>query len=231
MLCPCCGRTTVDLRQGCECGAVAVAEPQTDEIASIPRIGRPMAGLFLAVLGIGCLLTKWMFVPAVLGAWFSYTGLRRIRADRERFGGHRMALAGATLSTVIVVIMLGVFAFKISWWLEGERDAQLAATRSRMMELAIALDGYKKKHQTLPSQLNDLRSEGLLSGPAADYWEKSLTYKPTGQIASASTTTVPTFTQYQLTSSGPDGMPGTADDIILNDSVFMPATAEIASAK
>ncbi len=231
MLCPCCGRTTVDLRQGCECGAVAVAEPQTDEIASIPRIGRPMAGLSLALLGVGCLLTKWMFVPAVIGAYCSYSALRRIRADRERFGGRRMALAGAVLSSFVVVVMLGVFAFKISWWLEGERDAQQAATRARMMELAIALDGYKKKHQTLPSQLNDLRSEGLLSGPAADYWEKSLAYKPTGQIASASTATVPMFTQYQLASAGPDGAFNTADDILLNDSVFMSSTTETASAR
>lgn len=231
MLCPCCGRTTVDLRQGCECGAVAVAEPQTDEIALIPRIGRPMTGLFLALLGVGCLLTKWMFIPAVLGVYFSFTGLRRIRADRERFGGRRMALAGAVLSSFVVVIMLGVFAFKISWWLEGERDAEQAATRSRMMELAIALDSYKKKHRTLPSQLNDLRSEGLLSGPAADYWEKSLTYKPTGQIASASTSTVPLFTQYRLASAGPDGTFGTADDIVLNDSVFMSETVETASVR
>jgi Domain of unknown function (DUF4190) len=230
MLCPCCGRTAEDLRQGCECGARAVADPQTDEIFAIPRVGRPLAGLSLALLGLGCVLTKWMFIPAAAAAYFSYTALRQIRSDRERFGGHRMAMAGAALSTVVVVLMIGVFGLKISWWIDGEHEARQAATRSRMMELAIALDSYKKKHQTLPSQLNDLRSEGLLSGAAADYWEKTLTYKPTGQIASTATT-VPTFTQYRLTSAGPDGAFGTADDIVLNDSVFTSSTTETASAR
>lgn len=223
MLCPCCGRETQDLRRGCPCGARAVAEPQTDEIAALPRIGRAMTGLACAVVGLGSFLTPWLVPVALLGAYAGWTAYRRARREPARFGGLRCARAGVVLSGLTLPGLLLFGVHHAHQWYVGRRESARAASRARMLELSLAIQTYRKQHQALPSpQLTELRAAGLTSGPVTDEWGKALRYRPTGELAAANPAAAPMLTQYSIVSAGEDGEFGTADDLVLQDGVFVP---------
>jgi hypothetical protein len=231
MLCPCCGRPAGDLRRGCACGAQAVGEPDTTPIAPVRRMGPAMFAFGCSALALGCFVTKLLLPVLALGLFLSFRACRQIRADRVQFGGARLAVGGAVVSAAVAVTLGVSGSVKAVRWYEGLAEGERAATRARMMELAIAFHEYKRVHGAFPGQLDELRAEGLLSGPTVDFWGKALSYRPTGQIAAVevtgrrATTVVasgPALTQYQLTSAGADGILGTKDDIVLSDNVFAP---------
>ncbi len=224
MLCPCCGRKNEDLQRGCACGACAVAAPQTDAIVELPRIGRAAWGLVGVIAGLGSFLTPWLVAPALLGAWASVSAYRRARRDPARFGGLGFARAGVALASLLLPGLLAFGVYHAQRWQAGRQESARAASRARMLELALAIQAYQRERRALPSpQLTELRAAGLSAGPIADSWGKSLRYRPTGELAAANPAAAPLLTQYSIVSAGEDGEFGTADDLVLRDGVFVPA--------
>lgn len=82
------------------------------------------------------------------------------------------------------------------------------ARRTEMMAsfqtLAQALEGYAVDHGSYPDRLADLPDVASGRLPAADPWENPLRYR-----AAAG--------GYEILCDGPDGQPGTEDDITLRD--------------
>ncbi|MCS7081051.1 MAG: hypothetical protein NZ585_13505 [Chloracidobacterium sp.] len=223
MLCPCCGREQQDLRQGCLCGARAVAAPQTDAIVELPRVGWAVTGLVCAVVGLGGFLTPWLLPLAGLGAYAGWTAYRRAQREPAQFGGLRLARVAVILSGLTLPGLLLFGAYRAHAWYVGRQESARAISRARMLELALAIQAYRRQRHALPSpQLDELRTAGLLSGPVNDKWGKALRYQPTGELAAANPSATPVLTQYRIVSAGEDGEFGTADDLILQDGVFIP---------
>ncbi len=225
MLCPSCGNLVEsEVFQSCACGARSVGMPDTTPIATIPQLGGAMIGLTLALSGAACFFSKWFVLLSIFGMIISYKALRNARRNPELFGGWRMAWTGFGISTLTVGLILTLLGFHLPRWIENRRIQQLAATEARMLEVSLALELYRQKHNSLPEQLSDLRREGLLTTATVDYWEGSIRYIPTGQLASStvgkSQNSVPVFNQYRLVSAGADGRLNSADDIVLDNHVF-----------
>ncbi|MFQ3581537.1 MAG: hypothetical protein SNJ67_11805 [Chloracidobacterium sp.] len=224
MVCPCCGRKHQDLQRGCICGARSVAAPQTDEIVELPRLGRALTGLACAIAGLGSFLTPWLLAPALLGAYASVTAYKRARREPSRFGGLPFARAGVVLSSLVLPGLLLFGSYHAREWYIGQQESARAASRARMLELALAIQAYQKQYRALPSpQLDELRATGLANGLITDQWGKSLRYRPTGELAATNPLTAPLLTQYSIISAGEDGEFGTADDLVLRDGVFVSA--------
>lgn len=222
MLCPCCGRKHQDLRQGCACGARAIAAPQTDEIVTLPRVGQAVFGLACAILGVGSFVTPWLIAPALLGAYVSIVASQQARREPMCFGGLRLAQAGVVLSSLVLPSLLLVGSYRIERWYADQKERARAASRARMLELALAIQAYQKQHQALPSpQLQELQAAGLAPNPVTDEWGKRLRYQPTGELAAMNPLAAPLLTQYSITSAGEDGEFGTADDLVLRNGVFV----------
>ncbi|QUV78536.1 hypothetical protein [Chloracidobacterium thermophilum] len=150
MVCPCCGRKHQDLQAGCVCGARAIAAPQTDEIVALPRVGEAVCGLACAILGLGSFFTPWLIVPALLGAYVSLRASRRARREPAHFGGLRWAQAGVVLSSLVLPALLVYGGYRAARWYADEQERARAASRARMLELALAIQAYQKQRGHCP---------------------------------------------------------------------------------
>ncbi len=224
-MCPCCGNSFPQ-SDACACGARRVGSPQTDPVATVPRLGPAMFALTLGLAGGLCYFSKFFVGVAVLGLYVSLKALRAIQRDGANFGGLRMARAGAAISALTILTVGTLVGFDIPKWLWARQERQAAISRVRMYEMELAVREYQRRHGSLPADLEDLRREGLFGGSTRDFWGKSIRYEPTGKLAATSVGTggraaVPVFSTYRLVSAGPDGVLNTKDDLVFVNNLFV----------
>jgi hypothetical protein len=243
-VCPNCGQDVDRLQEVCRCGARWMG-PRSAPDAPLPRLGAAltaMAMILLVFMGEGVLVLRdvalsdfiWtealvrallhrslVFVPACLVALaVALRGLRAARRDPQRYGGQGLARTAAALALGAIALHATVFVTEIPRLQENRRIKRVAATRANLYHLARAIEAYKHQYGTYPRRLIDLQEMDPGFKPVVDYWGREFVYQTTSSMVAA-TSGPPPFQNYQLISKGPDGLLGTADDIVLQDDILV----------
>ncbi len=157
--------------------------------------------------------------------WIARRASRLARSNPSQFGGLNLAKLSLALSAGLLVIFSTVAITSIPDVIERGRARRMAATRAMMYELhQQALQKYYKEYGSYPQDLTDLSRVNADSAPQTDYWQRSFIYLPVGVIASRGSAI--SFSNYKLVSPGPDGKPGTEDDITMVDGVIVNSQSE-----
>ena len=111
--------------------------------------------------------------------------------------------------------------------IERGREQQAAATRAEMYRLSSRMIAYRARFGAYPSRVSDLErlEDGVPVIAARDAWDHRLVYAAfTTGIASRGR--VPTLSaNFELRSPGADGVPNTADDIVMRDGQIVDAAS------
>jgi hypothetical protein len=196
-------------------------------------VGSAVASVVLAGLSILSLWFRPMLALAVLAVWAAVRGLRAERANPARFGGGRMARTGLALAIAALVGVGGWWVAGIPRAIERGREQQAAATRAEMYRVSSRMIAYRARFGAYPSRVSDLErlEDGVPVVAARDGWDHRLVYAAfTTGIASRGR--VPTLNaNFELRSPGADGVPNTADDIVMRDGQIVDAaTTDLAPA-
>ena len=159
----------------------------------------------------------------LLGARAAWRAIKLAKTLPAQFGGLRTAQISLALSALLFVTFSAAGLSGIPEAIQRGRTRHAAASRALMYEHAQALKQYYYEFGTFPTEAADLARLGLSNVPRADYWEQEFKYAPFGTVASARGTTAGalSFSNFTLTSAGPDGEFGTADDIVMIDGVVV----------
>lgn len=248
--CPNCGQNVANDQRVCSCGARWVGPPLAASENPLPRLGVPLTALGVVILSLvveGMLVARevylseyiWtealaralvnqskLFVPACgIALAVAVWGVRAARRNPQRYGGRRLGRMAAALALGVIVLHTAVFTTQIPRLLENGRIKRLAATRANLYHLARAIEAYKEQYGTYPRRLLDLQEMDPNFKPVVDSWGREFVYQTTASVI-AGTVGPPPFQNYQLISKGPDGILGTADDIVLQDDILVsPAAA------
>src|SRR5438105_3203151 len=103
MVCPCCGGEMAADGLSCSCGARVIGLPLTEPEYVVPKVGRSIFAMTLAVLSIAAFIWKWLLLLALAGIWLARNSIKKIKADPRHFGGRRTALAALTFSSLVLV--------------------------------------------------------------------------------------------------------------------------------
>lgn len=132
----------------------------------------------------------------------------RTTCDPRRF--RRKTRAGFTLVEILLVVaILGVLAGVMVFSTKGRMNqAQIGACRTSIQAICTAIDAYEVDNGVIPGSLQSLLTKGsemnwqgpYLKQPAIDPWGNPFTL--TSDAAG-----------YKVSSGGPDGQIGSADDI------------------
>lgn len=117
--------------------------------------------------------------------------------------------AGFTLiELILVTVIIGILAGMVAVNYGGyTRKAQINAAKGDIMSYSQAVDLYALEHNdTYPKTLEDLVSgeRKYVKEIKLDPWKNPYVYKPGTDAAKA---------DYEIFSCGPDGAPGTEDDV------------------
>jgi hypothetical protein len=228
MVCPCCGGD-MDLEAGCcECGARFVGEPLLESPSPRPALGTAFGTLALALLSVLSVWKASLLALAPIAAVLGVRAINAARRDPARFGGHRTAVAGLALASVVGVGISARLLMGVPRMLRERDEANAAATRARMHHLAGDLQRYRARYGAFPVRLSDLaKLEGEPGTPEShDSWEQKISYVGyTGDLA-ATGRPAAFNTEYELRSPGPDGVQNTADDVIMRTGIVVDATED-----
>ncbi|MEI8121467.1 MAG: type II secretion system major pseudopilin GspG [bacterium] len=134
------------------------------------------------------------------------TSILMLKSDRNK------SRAGFTLVEILLVVaILGILAGVAVVSLKGRtKTASIAATRTSIQAIGTAIDTYEVDNGVYPGSLQSLLTKGSennWNGPymkdgrmPKDAWGNEFIYSLQGDV-------------YKLTSAGPDGQSGSADDI------------------
>jgi hypothetical protein len=247
MLCPCCGGEMPLGASSCSCGARIVGDPLPESPFKVARLGPVMTAVATTiVIAASCRISLWLALGALPAAWLAWRALKLAKADPERYGGYRVARA--TLAIILVVgCSLGTCEIsRIPRYLDNRRAVKTAATQAVILHVAGVLEDYKQKNGSLPANKEALMK---IIGDAmpVDYWQQPILYRSYDESA-AVFGDIPRiegagagsggnsemdgdspvgddspgieFHSFELRSPGPDGILGTADDIVMLDGVF-----------
>jgi hypothetical protein len=160
---------------------------------------------------------------SLLGVWLARRARRLAEVAPLRFGGRRLATASLALSALLCVAFGAAGLSSIPRAVESSRARRAAEVRAEFYRIHNdALARYYKKYGNYPQELSDLRPFLKDGVPQTDYWGNPISYVPTGLIASKDSASV--FSNYHLTSAGPDGELGTPDDIRMVDGMIVGKT-------
>lgn len=161
---------------------------------------------------------------SLIGMRLARRALQLAQQDAARFGGLRLARVSMVLSTFLFLSFSAAAISSIPRTIERGRAERIATTKAALYHLHNALAQYYYDHGTNPSNFEELSSESKETLPKSDYWEHDITYTPNSVIATKGAAVQ--FSDYVLRSAGPDGIMGTADDIVMQNGVIVTATAE-----
>ena len=189
---------------------------------------------------------KWIMIPLTLLVLFGSRKLyRSMLTEPSRFCGQRYARNGYLASAIVPLLVLILIGITVPERLRHRQDSIAAGLNANIFRIDRALNEYREKFDTLPSDLNDLRrlpdADGSLAAAlknidVSGYTVNSEvaavpTKKPRplrgGVIRNASMTLAPedtlgggiSFTNYGLRLPGADKLLNTEDDLIVIDGV------------
>lgn len=222
MLCPCCGNEIDREVRECTCGARFVGEPLNEKPVKIKSYGAIMntIGLLAFVVVTALTFTKFLAFGAILVVWSAWRAMKLAKGDPEKYGGYRVATATLMVTLIAGISVAGYTVAYIPKFLKNREIRREAATKAEMLHYyGNVLEEYKRKYGSYPPNAQEAAKVANDAVPA-DYWNHNVTYVPrTGQVANASGPSI-SFSNFDLRSKGPDGIPDTADDIILRDGIF-----------
>jgi hypothetical protein len=208
----------------CACGARLVGPPLLEPASPRPALGAAFGAVALALVS---LLSLWKATLLALSPVAIVLGARAVRAarrDPSRFGGRRTAWAGLALASLVAAGVGGRMLAGIPRALRDREEARAAATRAQMFHLAGSLQRYKARYGVYPVRLSDLsKLDGEERGTfdSRDSWERKISYVGyTGGLASTGRPAA-FNTDYELRSPGPDGIPNTADDVLMRTGIVV----------
>jgi general secretion pathway protein G len=122
----------------------------------------------------------------------------------------KSAPKGMTLIEILVVIaIIGIVATVVAVGVVGYlKDAKIETTKTLVDNVAKSAASYAVTHRGLPKDLGELVDRKYIKkNQLGDPWQNDLEYNPgsSGQID-----------DFTLCSAGPDGTPGSEDDICAN---------------
>ncbi len=195
---------------------------------------------------------KWVMIPLTLLVLFGSRKLyRSMLADPARFCGQRYARNGYLASATVPLLILILIGVTVPDRLRQRQLGIEAGIHAQGYRIDRALDEYREKFGTLPSDLKDLSrlpdADGSIAAvlknvDASGYTVKSpeLASVPTkkprplrgavilnASVAPAADDTLSggiSFTNYELRLPGPDKILNTEDDLIVLDGVFYKAS-------
>lgn len=160
----------------------------------------------------------------LLSAWLARRARRLIQHQPALFGGLKLANAAFVLAMLMTVSFSAITISSIPRAIENGRAKHAAATRATMYQIGRLLHEYNETFGRYPDDLAELQAFSQEQIPQLDYWEKQIVYSPAAFVASRDS--APGFSDYRLISAGPDGVTGTADDIVLQDGVIVSSAGE-----
>lgn len=194
---------------------------------------------------------KWVMIPiTVLVLYGSRKLYRSIAESPARFCGLRYARRGYFASAAVPLLVLFFIGVTVPERLRRHEWGIEAGVNAPVYRIDRALDEYRQKFGTLPSDLKDLSrlpdSDGSLAAALKNIDASGYTVnaevaavpkqKPRtlrgAVIRNASLNTVVdeplsgglSFTNYELPLPGPDKIPGTEDDLIVRDGLITKAS-------
>ena len=172
------------------------------------------------------IISFWFgLVPlSMIGVWLARRARRLVRRDPARFGGRRLVRVSSGLSACLFVAFSAGALSYIPTAIEHGRAKHIAETQAKMWQLDYALRKYFRENGTYSLDLSDLQSISAEPLPLVDYWGNKIGYTAASLVASKDS--AQGFSNYQLVSPGPDGIPGTADDIIMRDGLIITAPTQ-----
>ncbi|HYL97994.1 MAG TPA: hypothetical protein VEZ90_03490 [Blastocatellia bacterium] len=223
----------------CSCGARIVGDPISATPFKVKRFGPVMsaAGICVATLAASAAISLWIATGLIVVAWLSFRAFKLSRQTPELFGGRRVAAVLLILAIGGSLGLLGYATYRFPKYLENRDLRQTAQTQAMMYHIFGLLADYKNRTGTYPTNMDAVRK--LAGGEIpADYWEQTLKYKSytdavgsVQRVEGASAASLgaddagesgmlPSSQNFELRSAGPDGIMGTADDIVMLDGVF-----------
>jgi hypothetical protein len=164
-------------------------------------------------------------VPLSLLGWRWAWRARRLAQQQPReFGGLKLAQVSLVLSVLLFVTFSAAGLSGIPGALERGRLRRKAATHVMALEHAAYLRDYYREYGTFPRETTDLARVTDAAVPRTDYWGNEFKYTPYGTVASRNNALG--FSNFTLTSAGPDGEFGTGDDIVMIDGVIVDKPSE-----
>jgi hypothetical protein len=189
---------------------------------------------------------KWIMIPVTLVVLFGSRKLyRSMQAEPSRFCGHRYARTGYLVSATVPLLILVLIGVTVPERLRQRQRGIEAGINANIFRIDRALNEYREKFDTLPSDLGDLKrlpdADGTLAAALKNidisgYTVNSEvaavpTKKPrtlhgavirNASMAIATDDTLSggiSFTNYGLRLPGADKLLNTDDDLIVIDGV------------
>ncbi|MGB9181879.1 MAG: hypothetical protein WCB68_21800 [Pyrinomonadaceae bacterium] len=195
---------------------------------------------------------KWFALPLALHfIWIGWRMTASIRESPKRFAGLRLAHGGLAASMLAALMMLTFIGVTVPERLRRRERGIEAGYYAKGHTIDRAILEYRQLHQTVPSDLNDLKTlpdpSGSIAAALKDIDPKiySIAYKPSADLASLpkgkpktlrgavlrniaandNTAAAPVegiiFTNYEMRLPGEDKKLNTPDDWIIRDGVVI----------
>ena len=114
------------------------------------------------------------------------------------------------IELTLVVAIMGVLIAVVTYNIVGKgAQAEKKATEASLVTLRNAIDSYRVTHKAYPTAIADLVATKEINSSPRDAWKRDFFYSNQGRPG--------TDQAYLLSSYGPDGTPGTEDDISVWD--------------
>ena len=260
-----------------QCGARAVGEPLPKPARELPSYGRALvlavSGSLVVLVFVTQTLSafiqhfegfgfwhwvaagetaawrlKWISVPALFAIlWFGRKLYRSILAQPARFCGVKYARRGLLASSVVTLLIALLIGITVPARFEQRRLSREAGIRAQGYALERALNEYKIKYHTYPTDLRSLLDrisdpDGTLAAALANI--DTSAYRASADLAAnatekgrrlrgtvirkvsltSETDDTPSggiaFTNYSLILPGEDKITGTEDDWIVEDGMI-----------
>lgn len=232
MLCPCCGEDLTLGADACLCGARFVGHPLDQAPVKVRQFGPVMnaATLMAVVITASLVFTKWLAFAAVIVLWSSWRAMRLARRDPENYGGYQAAATILILTAIAGSVVGGLGIAYIPQYLRNYEARQQAANRVITYQAVERLEEYRRVNGFYPP--DPLFKKAMGDAMPLDYWGKPFAYKGSTEGVASNTMSRDgqlvitgaggsTFENFELRSAGPDQKMGTADDIIVQDGIFI----------
>jgi hypothetical protein len=226
MLCPCCAARMQPGALECSCGARIVGHPLGETQFKVRRYGPVMIAVVAAagITMLALVISSWLALGALLPILLARRALRLASREPELYGGYKTAGGTLALSLIASISLASYAIVRIPDYLEKREIRQRAAEQARGLHVASLLEQYRSEHLSYPKTLEPIRRmDGGFLPP--EFWSKMINYTPNGQIAINSKggeggVGGMEFDNFELRLAGPDGIMGTADDIVMRDGIF-----------